>query len=70
MSGAVQAPALVESGIVADVRLDALDALAVGQSIRTLIRARKLPPGTAEIYHRVANQLIAAARRAIAEGSR
>jgi hypothetical protein len=64
----LQAPVHFESGLVADLKLDAVDALSVGQSIRTLIRARKLPPGTAEIYERVARQMIAAARIALAIG--
>jgi hypothetical protein len=60
------APVVFQSGIVATVDLDVVDALAVGQSIRTLIRAKKLPPGTAEIYERVANQMLSSARIAIA----
>lgn len=53
-----------ESGITVDVKLDLVDAIAVGQSIRTLVRGRKLPPGTAEFYERVANQILSAAQLA------
>jgi hypothetical protein len=44
------------------------DALGVGQSMRTLVRGRKLPPGTAEIYTRVAEAMISDARLSIAQG--
>lgn len=44
------------------VELYACDALAVGLSIRTLVRGGSLPIGTAEIYRRVAEQMISAAR--------
>jgi hypothetical protein len=43
------------------------DALGVGQSMRTLVRGRKLPPGTAAIYTRVAESMISEARIAIAQ---
>lgn len=59
-------PQYFSSGLVADVQVDVVDALSVGRSIRTLIRSKKLPPGTAEIYQRVADQLVSGARLAIA----
>lgn len=47
---------------ICEVQLNVVDAIAVAQSIRTLVRGRKLPPGTAEIYNRVADQILASAQ--------
>jgi hypothetical protein len=44
-----------------DVRLSTTDAIAVGQTIRTLTRTHKVPPGVAEILNRVGSQMLAAA---------
>lgn len=44
------------------VELSIADALGVAHSIRTLVRSKKLPPGTADVYLRVAGQMIVAAR--------
>lgn len=43
------------------------DALGVGHSMRTLVRGRKLPLGTAECYTRVAESMISEARVSIAQ---
>ena len=51
----VQAPARCS------VELDVADALGVAYSIRTLARRSKMPPGTCEIYERVAAEMIRAA---------
>lgn len=69
-SGRMQAlaqPTTFQSGLVAEPKLDAVDALSVGQSLRTLARQRYMPTGTADIYNRVGEQLIAAANVAIEE---
>jgi hypothetical protein len=55
------------SGVTCAPELDAADALGVAHSMRTLVRGRKLPPGTAEIYDRVASQIIAAAHLSLTQ---
>lgn len=70
----VQAPALGTPGEVYPdtgetilVAMTTVDALGVGHSMRSLVRQHKLPPGTAEIYERVALSMIEEARKAIAQ---
>lgn len=64
MSGAVvQTPAMHPStGKTCNVTLAVEDAIGVGLSIRALVKQAKLPSGTTEIYLRVAQQMIAAAK--------
>ncbi len=50
--------------------LNVADAISVAISMRMFIRERGLPPDTAQVYYRVADQLLAAARVAMAESSR
>lgn len=74
-SGDVRAPAHVHSGHVDTgdvvyVPMTTADALGVGHSMRTLVRGRKLPPGTADIYDRVGRSMISEARLAIAKQQR
>lgn len=65
---AVAAAPIVFSGeATCTVELSTADALGVAHSMRTLVRSAKLPPGTAEIYNRVAAQMIAAAHVSIAQ---
>lgn len=52
------------------VELDVADALGAAHSMRTLARKRKLPPGTAEVYERVAAELIRGAHKALPGGGR
>jgi O6-methylguanine-DNA--protein-cysteine methyltransferase len=59
-----------ESGITVEVQLDAVEALSFAQSMRTLIRARKIPRGTAEIYERIAKKMLEAANVAIAAAAK
>lgn len=80
MSGVVQAPAPSTPALVmhpapqphdprdlADVTVSTIDAMVVGLAMRSHAR-EKLTGQTAAAHMRVANQLIAAARRALAEG--
>lgn len=77
MSGIVQAPALAtpDTSAAHDEKpemtcspvLSVADALGVAHSMRTLVRGKKLPPGTAEIYERVAGEMISSARLSIAQ---
>ena len=61
------APAHPDAGEIVLVPMTKADALGVGHSMRTLVRCRKLPPGTAEIYERVSRSMISEARIAIAQ---
>lgn len=56
---------LAKSLELATAMLDPIDALSVGQSLRVLARHQKTPHGTREIYERVGNQLVSAARIAL-----
>lgn len=63
MSERVQTSALVGvAGKTCTVTLAVEDAIGVGYSIRALVRAARLPPGTVETYDRVAKQMLAAAK--------
>lgn len=55
------------SAPIAEVMLDATDALAVGQTIRSLARDRRTPLGVREMLARVGTQLTASARVALAQ---
>lgn len=50
---------------LAIAKCDAIDALSVGQSLRMLARSQKTPHGTREVYARVGQQLVDAARVAL-----
>lgn len=58
----------LQSGRTCSPLLSVEDALGVGHSLRTLIRSGRIPPGVADVYERVANQIISAARFAVIEG--
>lgn len=64
----VQTSALVQSGSHVDVKIDALDALQVGQTLRALARDKRTPLGARESLGRVGSQLVAAALLAMNGG--
>lgn len=49
------------------VMLDTVDCLSVGMSLRMLARDMKVPHGTREVYARVGNAMVAAARLSLVE---
>lgn len=54
----------------ADLQLDPLEALQVGQTLRALARDPKTPPGTRELFNRVGSQMWSSARLALQGGRR
>lgn len=53
---------------LAVIQCDPIDALTVGQSLRTLARNQRTPHGTREFYARIGQQLVDAARVAMKTG--
>ncbi len=60
-------PAAERSTPIADVAMDATDAMAVGQTLRALARDKKTPLGVRELFAKVGSQMTAAARIALAQ---
>jgi hypothetical protein len=58
----------LQSGRTCRVDLAVEDALGVGHSLRTLVRSGRIPAGCADVYERVAKQILASARLAVVEG--
>lgn len=69
-SGTVRASGQLQSGRTCDVKLDVADALGVGHSMRSLVRSGRIPAGVAEVFERVAKQLISSARIEVIGGTK
>lgn len=55
-----------DTGDVCDVSLSTIDALGVGQTLRSLARDRRTPHGQREILSRVGSQMVSAATAKLA----
>lgn len=67
-TGCIDRQTTITSGKTCAPLLAVEDALGVGHSLRTLVRAGRIPAGVADVYERVAKQMIASARLAVVEG--
>jgi hypothetical protein len=65
----LHASAQLQSGVTCEVPMDVVDAIGVGQSIRSLVRNGTIPAGLAPVYERVARQMISAARLSVVQGA-